>query len=222
MPRRMALQGDDRSAALREVIRGRASHSTNPNHHNIMQRRQGRLPAASEKGAPRSRGNSNPSWSAGESNAALVGWWSARRPRDGTARVAVLLIVTIAPARVTPDATSTSDVGKQGAALGGALPASMERLVSVVSRSISTPAALIALLGDDRRSFWSGELRRDWFAHDAGALIRCGLMQRTLESGGVLCLHDLLALDDVALRSAAVDLRIASVAAATFNRADGS
>ena len=123
---------------------------------------------------------------------------------------------------MTPDATSTSDVGNERAALSGTFAASMERLVSVVSRSISTPAALIALLGDDRRSFWSGELRRDWFAHDAGALIRCGLMQRTLESGGVLCLHDLLALDDVALRSAAVDLSIASVAAATFNRADGS
>ena len=98
----------------------------------------------------------------------------------------------------------------------------MERLVGVVSKSISAPAALIALLGDDRRSFWAGGMSRDWFAHDAGALIRCGLMQRTLDNGGTLSLNDLCALDDIVLRSAAVELSITSVGTATFLRADGT
>ena len=98
----------------------------------------------------------------------------------------------------------------------------MERLVGLVARSTSAPASLIALLGDDRRSFFAGDLHRDWFAHDAGALIRSGLMQRTLDNGGTLTLTDLPASDDVRLRSAANELSIVSVAAATFSKADGT
>ena len=99
----------------------------------------------------------------------------------------------------------------------------MERVVSVVAKSVSARAALVVLLGDDRRSFSAGEMTRDWFAHDAGALIRSGLMKRTLENGGTLSLHDMHAPNgDVVLRSTAVELNIVSLAAATFNRGDGS
>jgi diguanylate cyclase (GGDEF)-like protein len=99
----------------------------------------------------------------------------------------------------------------------------MERLVGVVSKTISAPAALVALLGDDRRSFCAGEMRRDWFAHDAGTLIRSGLMQRTLDNGGMLSLADLHAMEgDLALRNAAVEMSIVSMAAATFSRSDGA
>jgi diguanylate cyclase (GGDEF)-like protein len=99
----------------------------------------------------------------------------------------------------------------------------MERLVGVVSKSISAPAALVALLGDDRRSFSAGHMWRDWFAHDAGALIRSGLMQRTLDNGGTLSVDDMHAPDgDVLLRSTAVELSIVSIASATFNRPDGT
>lgn len=99
----------------------------------------------------------------------------------------------------------------------------MERLVGLVSRSIPAPAAIVALLGDDRRSFSAGYMWRDWFAHDAGALIRSGVLQRTIDNGGTLCLADLHATDvDAALRAAAVELSIASLAAATLTRADGS
>ncbi len=95
----------------------------------------------------------------------------------------------------------------------------MERLVSVASRTVPAPAALVALLGDDRRSFWAGDMWRDWFAHDAGALIRCGIMQRTIDNGGVLALRDLHAIEgDLLIRSAAVELSIVSLAAATFLR----
>lgn len=98
----------------------------------------------------------------------------------------------------------------------------MERLVGVVSKSVGAPAAIIVLLGDDRRSFSAGGMWRDWFAHDAGALIRSGLMQRTLDNGGTLCISDMHApTSDVILRSTAVELSIVSMAAATFARADG-
>jgi diguanylate cyclase (GGDEF)-like protein len=131
--------------------------------------------------------------------------------------------VTVAPPRITPDTALVADIlGNERAALSGTFAASMERLVGVVSTSISAPAALVALLGDDRRSFWAGDMWRDWFAHDAGALIRCGLMKRTLDNGGTLCISDLNAVDDVVLRAAAVELSIVSVATATFNKDDGS
>jgi len=99
----------------------------------------------------------------------------------------------------------------------------MERLVGVVSKSVPAPAALVALLGDDRRSFCAGAMRRDRFAHDAGALIRTGIMQRTVENGGTLALHDLTSSDgDAFLRSVAAELSITSMAVATFLRSDGS
>ena len=130
----------------------------------------------------------------------------------------VLIFVTMAPARITPTGAPLSDAfGNDRAALSGTFAASMERLIGVVSKTISAPAAMVALLGDDRRSFCAGDMRRDWFAHDAGALIRSGLLQRTLDNGGTLSLADLHAMDgDVALRNAAVELRIVSMAAATF------
>ncbi len=130
----------------------------------------------------------------------------------------------MAPARVTPDATPLSDgLGNDRSALSGTFAASMERLVGVVSKTMSAKAALVALLGDDRRSFCAGEMHRDWFAHDAGALIRSGLLQRTLDNGGMLSLADLHAMDsDAALRHAAVEMSVVSMAAATFTRSDGS
>jgi diguanylate cyclase (GGDEF)-like protein len=98
----------------------------------------------------------------------------------------------------------------------------MERLAGVVSRAISARATLVALLGDDRRSFSAGEMWRDWFAHDAGVLIRSGLMQRTLDNGGTMSLSDMHAREvDVVIRSTAVELSIVSMAAATFSSPDG-
>ena len=106
--------------------------------------------------------------------------------------------------------------------MSGTFAASMERLVTLVAKSTSAPAAIIALLGDDRRSFWAGEMHRDWFAHDAGALIRSGLLQSTLDNGGTIALSDLQKLADPALRSSTAELCITSIAAATFAKADGS
>jgi diguanylate cyclase (GGDEF)-like protein len=134
----------------------------------------------------------------------------------------VLLIVTMAIPRTTPETSLSADVGREHAALSGTFAASMERLVGLIARGVDSPAALIVLLGDDRRSFYAGPMRRNWFSHDAGALIRSGLMQRTLDGGGILSVDDLSQIDDVVLRSAAVELNIASIATSTFSRTDGS
>jgi diguanylate cyclase (GGDEF)-like protein len=124
--------------------------------------------------------------------------------------------------RTTPETSFIADVGREHAALSGTFAASMERLIGLIAKGVNAPAALIVLLGDDRRSFYAGPMRRDWFSHDAGALIRSGLMQRTLDGGGVLSVDDLNQIDDVVLRSAAVELNIASIATTTFSRTDGS
>jgi diguanylate cyclase (GGDEF)-like protein len=130
--------------------------------------------------------------------------------------------VTIATYRVIPDADPVAEVGTERAAMSGTFAASMERLVGLVAKSLSARAALVVLMGDDRRSFSAGEMWRDWFAHDAGALIRSGLMQRTLDNGGTLSLDDMQASNgDMALRATAVELNIVSMAAATFMRTDG-
>lgn len=98
----------------------------------------------------------------------------------------------------------------------------MERVVGVVAKSLSARSAIVVLLGDDRRSFSAGDMCRDWFAHDAGALIRSGLMKRTIENGGTWSVNDMQAPGgDIALRSTSVELSIVSMAAAVFNHADG-
>jgi diguanylate cyclase (GGDEF)-like protein len=107
--------------------------------------------------------------------------------------------------------------------LSGTFAASMERLVRITAKTLDAPAALLALLGDDRRCFVSGSLWREWFAHDTGALIRSGILQRTIDSGGTLALRDArVAEDDLMLRAAAAELSLVSIATAAFARPDGT
>lgn len=107
--------------------------------------------------------------------------------------------------------------------LSGTFAASMERLVRLTATTLSAPAALLALLGEDRRCFTSGSLWREWFAHDAGALIRSGILQRTIDHGGTLALRDArVAEDDLVLRAAAAELSLVSIATATIARPDGT
>ncbi len=109
------------------------------------------------------------------------------------------------------------------AVLSGTFAASMERLVRVTASTLNVPAAVLVLLGSDRRSFSAGPAWREWFAHDPGALVRSGILQRTVEQGGALAVRDArIAEDDLVLRSAAKDLDIVALAATTFGRPDGS
>jgi diguanylate cyclase (GGDEF)-like protein len=97
----------------------------------------------------------------------------------------------------------------------------MERLLKIAARSLPAPAVLIAMLGDDRRTFAAGRLWHEWFAHDAGALIRSGILQRTRASGGTFALRDARTESDLPLRSAAGELNLVSVASVLFHGPDG-
>jgi diguanylate cyclase (GGDEF)-like protein len=107
--------------------------------------------------------------------------------------------------------------------LSGTFAASMERLARMATVTLPAPAALLALLGSDRRCFSAGDSWREWFAHDAGALVRSGILQRTVDHGGTLAVRDArVAEDDLVLRAAARELDIVSMAATTFARQDGT
>jgi diguanylate cyclase (GGDEF)-like protein len=108
-------------------------------------------------------------------------------------------------------------------ALSGTFAASMERVARLAALTLPAPAALLALFGDDRRCFHAGSLRRAWFAHDSGVLVRSGLLQRTIDSGGTLVLRNALdSEDDWALRDMAGELNLVGVAATTFAGDDGT
>jgi diguanylate cyclase (GGDEF)-like protein len=127
--------------------------------------------------------------------------------------------VTSAALRFTPPQVAAPE--KPGrAALSGTFAASMERLLKVVARTTPAPAALIAMMGDDRRTFSAGHLWHEWFAHDAGALIRSGLLARALQGGGVVAIRDARVEGDPALRAAANELNLVSVAAVAFGADD--
>jgi diguanylate cyclase (GGDEF)-like protein len=111
--------------------------------------------------------------------------------------------------------------GSERAALSGTFAASMERLLNVSARTLPAPAVLIAMLGDDRRSFAAGRLWHEWFAHDAGALIRSGILHHTRANGGTFTLRDARTESDLPLRSAAAELNLVSVAAVLFSGTDG-
>lgn len=124
-------------------------------------------------------------------------------------------------ARLTPQNFPSAE-GAERAALSGTFAASMERLLKVVANTVPAPAALIAMMGDDRRTFAAGRLWHEWFAHDAGALIRAGILQRTRANGGSMRLRDARTEPDIALRSAAVELSLVSVAAVAIDLGDGT
>lgn len=123
-------------------------------------------------------------------------------------------------ARLTPQNFPSAE-GADRAALSGTFAASMERLLKVVAGTVPAPAALIAMMGDDRRTFAAGRLWHEWFAHDAGALIRAGVLSRTRTGGGVMTLRDARSEPDLALRSAAVELSLVSVAAVAIDLGEG-
>lgn len=95
----------------------------------------------------------------------------------------------------------------------------MERLARLAAETVPARSALIALLGGDRRAFGGGPNAMPWFAHDAGALIRFGVLRRVIEAGGYLAVPDgHKASDDV--RLAAKELGLNSFAICTLGGGD--
>ncbi len=118
---------------------------------------------------------------------------------------------------------SGRETTREHAVLSGTFAASMERLVRIAASTLSVPSTLLALLGSDRRCFAAGRYWHDWYSHDTGALLRSGLLQRTVEQGGTLAVRDArIAEGDLVLRSAARELDIVSVATVTLAQADGT
>jgi diguanylate cyclase (GGDEF)-like protein len=99
----------------------------------------------------------------------------------------------------------------------------MERIARLTVTVLGAPAATLALLGADRRTFSAGGFARPWFSHDSGVLVRTGLVSRALDNGGVLSLDDAASrTSDPAMRSAANELQVRSFALATLTRPDGT
>jgi len=118
---------------------------------------------------------------------------------------------------------SASAPTAERALLSGTLAASMERFARLAVSVLRAPAATLALLGADRRTFRAGGLARPWISHDSGVLVRTGLVSRALDNGGVLALDDAHSgSPDPAMRAAATELQVRSMALATLSRHDGT
>jgi len=99
----------------------------------------------------------------------------------------------------------------------------MERVARLAVTVLGVPAATLALLGADRRTFRAGGFARPWISHDSGVLVRTGLVSRALDNGGVLSLDDANAPSaDQSMRLAASEMQIRSLALATLTRPDGT
>src|SRR5579863_6369569 len=69
------------------------------------------------------------------------------------------------------------------APLDGTLAASLERAARLAATALRAPAAVLALVGDDRRCFFGGSELPEWIAHDPGLLFRSGVCERALKDG---------------------------------------
>lgn len=117
---------------------------------------------------------------------------------------------------------SASELSQERWLLSGTFAASMENLARLTSDVMRAPAALVALVGEDRRSFAAGSHWLEWFAHDSGALVRAGILRRTVDSGGTLAFEDARQSDDPELRAAAAELSLVSMAVTTIAAPDAT
>jgi diguanylate cyclase (GGDEF)-like protein len=76
------------------------------------------------------------------------------------------------------------------APLDGTLAASLERAARLAAVALRAPAAILALVGDDRRCFAGGVEQPEWVAHDPGLLIRSGVCNRVLDDGVPVVIDD--------------------------------
>jgi diguanylate cyclase (GGDEF)-like protein len=76
------------------------------------------------------------------------------------------------------------------APMDGTLAASLERTARLAAAALRTPAAVIALVGDDRRCFVGGEEPPEWLARDPGLLLRSGVCNEALETRQPVAVND--------------------------------
>ncbi|MEP7383236.1 MAG: EAL domain-containing protein [Gemmatimonadota bacterium] len=131
-------------------------------------------------------------------------------------------IVAASLVPIDPPFSATTPTTER-ALLSGTLAASMERIARLAVTVLEIPAATLALLGADRRTFRAGGFARAWISHDSGVLVRTGLVSRALDNGGVLSLDDAASTSsDPAMRAAANEMQVRSLALATLTRPDGT
>jgi diguanylate cyclase (GGDEF)-like protein len=75
-------------------------------------------------------------------------------------------------------------------ALDGTLAAYLERVANRAAAAFSASAAVIALVGDDRRCFIGGSVPPVWLGRDPGALIRSRACVGVLESGEIVAVEN--------------------------------
>ena len=105
--------------------------------------------------------------------------------------------------------------------LDGALAAALERVTRVAAATLGVPAAVVALLGDDRRAFTGGPAVPTWLARDPGALLRSGLSARLMDAPGPVTLADARAEPVPSIASAARELGVAGFLGMYLLSADG-
>ena len=88
------------------------------------------------------------------------------------------------------DRDSTETDATPFAPLDGTLAASLERTARLAAASLRVPAAVIALVGDDRRCFVGGQEPPEWLAHDPGLLLRSGVCHEALETRRAVSVSD--------------------------------
>jgi diguanylate cyclase (GGDEF)-like protein len=72
----------------------------------------------------------------------------------------------------------------------GTLAAYLERVVARTAAAFNVAAAVITLVGDDRRCFVGGSAPPPWLARDPGALMRSRACAKVLESGEPVAVED--------------------------------
>lgn len=75
-------------------------------------------------------------------------------------------------------------------ALDGTLAMYLERVANRAAAAFSASAAVIALIGDDRRCFIGGSTPPLWLSRDPGALIRSRACTGVLESGDLVAVEN--------------------------------
>ena len=116
---------------------------------------------------------------------------------------------------------STSGAHAVVHSLDGALAASMERLAWLAATSMRARAAVLALVGSDRRAFAVGEGIPSWFSHDPGVLVRSGIFARISGSVGTVAVRDAHEDSTPEVAAAARELGISAYAGVALMAPDG-
>ena len=99
------------------------------------------------------------------------------------------------PSSPTPRSSPQLHDQRTDVTLDGTLASYLERVATRAASSFGAAAAVIALVGDDRRCFVGGTVPPPWLARDPGALMRSRACTGVLESGEPVVVSNATAVD---------------------------